>query len=155
MERDQRMLADRFHTGTDQLPDEQRAKADSRFRSQSQLFRGPKSRRASRSFPTASRTVPCPDPQLLRTLPGYYLSQAMTRADDQSAHAKQHFSDHGRLIRSAGLKLTDARVSHIHSFQESYLGLVAASVVRSTLSCKHFRNDRQSSIIAIASLAMP
>ena len=28
---------------------------------------------------------------LLRTLPGYYLSQAMTRADDRSAHMPKYF----------------------------------------------------------------
>ena len=56
-------LADRFHTGTDQLPDEQRAKADSRFRSCPAILRTEKSlgrREASRRLHAQSRV---PDSQ--------------------------------------------------------------------------------------------
>ena len=66
---------------------------------------------------------------LLRTLPGYYLSQAITRADDESAHMRNEIflqTMAASYVGKKDLKLTDARLSHIRAFQESYLRLVAA-----------------------------
>lgn len=66
---------------------------------------------------------------LLRTLPGYYLSQAIARADDASAHMPNELFLQTMAASYVGrndLKLTDVRISHIRSFQESYLRLVAA-----------------------------
>ena len=66
---------------------------------------------------------------LLRTLPGYYLSQAITRADDASAHMPNELflqTMAASYVGKKDLKLTDARISHIRGFQESYLRLVAA-----------------------------
>jgi len=66
---------------------------------------------------------------LLRTLPGYYLSQAMTRADDASAHMPNEIflqTMAASYVGKKDLKLTDARISHINEFQNSYLRLCAA-----------------------------
>ncbi len=66
---------------------------------------------------------------LLRTLPGYYLSQAITRADDVSAYMPNEIflqTMAASYVGKKDLKLTEARVSHIHAFQASYLRLVAA-----------------------------
>jgi uncharacterized protein YdiU (UPF0061 family) len=66
---------------------------------------------------------------LLRTLPGYYLSQAITRADDESAHMPNEIflqTMAASYVGKKDLKLTEARLSHIRGFQESYLRLVAA-----------------------------
>ena len=66
---------------------------------------------------------------LLRTLPGYYLSQAITRADDASAHMPNEIFLQTMAASYVGrkdLKLTEARAAQIKNFQESYLRLVAA-----------------------------
>jgi hypothetical protein len=66
---------------------------------------------------------------LLRTLPGYYLSQAITRADDVSAHMSNEVflqTMAASYVGKKDLKLTEARIAHITEFQESYLRLVAA-----------------------------
>ena len=66
---------------------------------------------------------------LLRTLPGYYLSQAITRADDVSAHMPHEIflqTMAASYVGKKDLKLTDTRIAHIREFQESYLRLVAA-----------------------------
>lgn len=66
---------------------------------------------------------------LLRTLPGYYLSHAITRADDESAHMPNEIflqTMAASYVGKKDLKLTDARTSQIRAFQESYLRLVAA-----------------------------
>ena len=62
-------------------PDEQRAKGDSRFRSQPGYFRTEKSLKGIEKLPDGFTHSPVfLIRNLLRTLPGYYLSQAMTRA---------------------------------------------------------------------------
>ena len=66
---------------------------------------------------------------LLRTLPGYYLSQAITHADDSSAHMPNEVflqTMAASYVGKKDLKLTEARIAHINEFQESYLRLVAA-----------------------------
>lgn len=66
---------------------------------------------------------------LLRTLPGYYLSQAITSADDGSAHMPNEVflqTMAASYVGKKDLKLTEARLAHIKEFQESYLRLVAA-----------------------------
>ena len=66
---------------------------------------------------------------LLRTLPGYYVSQAITRADDASAHMPNEIflqTMAASYVGKKDLKLTEARIAHIAEFQESYLRLVAA-----------------------------
>jgi uncharacterized protein YdiU (UPF0061 family) len=66
---------------------------------------------------------------LLRTLPGYYLSQAITRADDASAHMSNEVflqTMAASYVGKKDLKLSDARIAHIREFQECYLRLVAA-----------------------------
>jgi len=66
---------------------------------------------------------------LLRTLPGYYLSQAITRADDTSAHMPNEVflqTMAASYVGKRDLKLTDARIAHIMEFQQSYLNLVSA-----------------------------
>ena len=66
---------------------------------------------------------------LLRTLPGYYLSQAMTRADDESAQMPNEIflqTMAASYVGKKDLKLTEARISHIKEFQNSYLRLCAA-----------------------------
>jgi uncharacterized protein YdiU (UPF0061 family) len=66
---------------------------------------------------------------LLRTLPGYYLSQAITRADDESAYMPNEIflqTMAASYVGKKDLKLTEARVSHIQAFQQSYLRMVAA-----------------------------
>ena len=66
---------------------------------------------------------------LLRTLPGYYLSQAITRADDTSAHMPNEVflqTMAASYVGKRDLKLTDARIAHITEFQQSYLNLVSA-----------------------------
>jgi hypothetical protein len=65
---------------------------------------------------------------LLRTLPGYYLSQAITRADDESAYMPNEIflqTMAASYVGKKDLKLTEARVSHIRAFQQSYLRMVA------------------------------
>jgi hypothetical protein len=64
---------------------------------------------------------------LLRTLPGYYLSQAITRAGDVSAYMPNEVflqTMAASYVGKKDLQLTDARVSHIRAFQESYLRLI-------------------------------
>ena len=66
---------------------------------------------------------------LLRTLPGYYVSQAITRADDTSAHMPNEVflqTMAASYVGKRDLKLTDARIAHITEFQQSYLNLVTA-----------------------------
>ena len=66
---------------------------------------------------------------LLRTLPGYYLSHAMTRADDESAHMPNEIflqTMAASYVGKKDLKLTETRAAHIRDFQQSYLRLVAA-----------------------------
>ena len=66
---------------------------------------------------------------LLRTLPGYYLSHAITRADDESVYMPNEIflqTMAASYVGKKDLKLTDARVAQIRAFQESYLRLVAA-----------------------------
>jgi hypothetical protein len=66
---------------------------------------------------------------LLRTLPGYYLSHAITRADDESVHMPNEIflqTMAASYVGKKDLKLTDTRVSQIRAFQASYLRLVAA-----------------------------
>jgi uncharacterized protein YdiU (UPF0061 family) len=66
---------------------------------------------------------------LLRTLPGYYLSQAITHADDTSAHMPNEVflqTMAASYVVRKDLKLTEARIAHITEFQETYLRLVAA-----------------------------
>ena len=66
---------------------------------------------------------------LLRTLPGYYLSQAITRAEDESAHMPNEIflqTMAASYVGKKDLKLTEARLSHINEFQNSYLRLCAA-----------------------------
>jgi uncharacterized protein YdiU (UPF0061 family) len=66
---------------------------------------------------------------LLRTLPGYYLSQAITRPDDESAYMPNEIflqTMAASYVGKKDLKLTDPRISQIRAFQESYLRLVAS-----------------------------
>ena len=66
---------------------------------------------------------------LLRTLPGYYLSHAITRPDDESVYMPNEIFVQTMAASYVGkkdLKLTEVRISHIRSFQQSYLRLVAA-----------------------------
>ncbi len=66
---------------------------------------------------------------LLRTLSGYYLSQAIIRADDESAHMPNELflqTMAASYVGKKDLKLTDARIAHIKHFQQCYLRLVAA-----------------------------
>ena len=66
---------------------------------------------------------------LLRTLPGYYLSQAMTRFDDASAHMPEEIflqTMAASYVGKKDLRLTETRAAHIRDFQEAYLRLVAA-----------------------------
>jgi len=66
---------------------------------------------------------------LLRTLPGYYLSQAITRADDASAHMPNEIflqTMAASYVGKKDLKLTESRIAHIHEFQNAYLRLCAA-----------------------------
>ena len=66
---------------------------------------------------------------LLRTLPGYYLSHAITRADDASAHMPNEIflqTMAASYVGKKDLKLTESRISHINEFQNSYLRLCAA-----------------------------
>ena len=66
---------------------------------------------------------------LLRALPGYYLSQAITSADDASAHMPNEVFLQMMAASYVGkkdLKLTETRIAHIREFQETYLRLVAA-----------------------------
>ncbi len=66
---------------------------------------------------------------LLRTLPGYYVSQAITRADDTSAYMPNEIflqTMAASYVEKKDLKLTEARIAHITEFQECYLRLVAA-----------------------------
>lgn len=66
---------------------------------------------------------------LLRTLPGYYLSHAITHADDESVHMSNEVflqTMAASYVGKKDLKLTEARVAHIKNFQQCYLRLVAA-----------------------------
>ena len=66
---------------------------------------------------------------LLRTLPGYYLSQAIVRAGDESAYMPNEIflqTMAASYVGKKDLKLTDARITHIKGFQHSYLQLCAA-----------------------------
>jgi uncharacterized protein YdiU (UPF0061 family) len=66
---------------------------------------------------------------LLRTLPGYYLSHAITYADDESVHMPNEVflqTMAASYVGKKDLKLTEARLAHIKNFQQCYLRLVAA-----------------------------
>ena len=66
---------------------------------------------------------------LLRLLPAYYVAQAITRADDESAYMPGNiFCDimAASYVGKRDLQLTPARISHVKNFQKSYLRLVGA-----------------------------
>lgn len=66
---------------------------------------------------------------LLRLLPAFYVAQAITKAEEETAYMPDNiFCDimAASYVGKKDLKLTAARVSHVRNFQKSYLKLVAA-----------------------------
>ncbi|HLO00455.1 MAG TPA: protein adenylyltransferase SelO family protein [Pyrinomonadaceae bacterium] len=66
---------------------------------------------------------------LLRLLPAYYVAQAITKADEETAYMPDNiFCDimAASYVGKRDLQLTPARISHVRNFQKSYLKLVAA-----------------------------
>lgn len=66
---------------------------------------------------------------LLRLLPAYYVAQTISRVDDESAYMPHEIfckSMAASYVAKRDLELTPVRISHIKTFQECYLRLVAA-----------------------------
>jgi len=66
---------------------------------------------------------------LLRLLPGYYVSQAIVKVDEQTAYMPDDIFCQimaASYVPKKDLELTASRVSHIKNFQECYLKLVLA-----------------------------
>lgn len=66
---------------------------------------------------------------LLRQLPAYYVAEAITKVDEETAYMPDNIFCNimaASYVGKRDLKLTPARISHIKNFQECYLKLVAA-----------------------------
>jgi uncharacterized protein YdiU (UPF0061 family) len=66
---------------------------------------------------------------LLRLLPAFYVAQAITKADEETAYMPDNIFCEimaASYVGKKDLQLTAARISHVRNFQKSYLKLVAA-----------------------------
>ena len=66
---------------------------------------------------------------LLRMLPAYYVAQALTNVNEETAYMPDNLFCEimaASYVRKMDLELTPARISHVKDFQQCYLKLVAA-----------------------------